>query len=232
LVSLGDFLVNTEEFIRRRPVYLLLDTSGSMTGAPIQQVEQGIRLVHNELMNNPHALETVYLSVIAFGSTARQIVTLSAVEDFKPPVLKAEGATALGAALTLLDQAFTREIRTNANGRKGDYRPLVFLFTDGAPTDEWRSSLQKLHGRDGIKLGTIVALGCGPQVNTLILKEITGEVLLMQDTSSDGIRQFFKWVSASIQKTSQKMETRTEDGSALDMLPLPPVMKWDKDSGS
>ncbi len=91
--------LNTEEFIRRRPVYLLLDTSSSMFGAPITAVQQGVQLIHRELMNNPHAIETVYLSVITFDSSAKQIVQLVSVEAFTPPTLKAEGNTALGAAL-------------------------------------------------------------------------------------------------------------------------------------
>ncbi|MBO9308892.1 MAG: VWA domain-containing protein, partial [Chloroflexi bacterium] len=100
--------MNTEDFVRRRPVYLLLDTSGSMRGAPIQAVQQGVTMIHQELMNNPHAIETVYLSVITFADSAQQVVQLVSVEDFTPPTLRAEGQTALGAAITLLGQAFER----------------------------------------------------------------------------------------------------------------------------
>lgn len=221
----GDGL-NTEEFVRRRPVYLLLDTSASMHGAPIQAVQQGVHLIHRELLNNPHAIETVYLSVITFDSTAKQIVQLTSVEQFTPPVLKAEGNTALGAAITLLDQALDRELRPNVEGRKGDYRPLVFLLTDGAPTDNWKEPVARLKVRTP-KLGTLLALGCGPNANMATLKEITNDVLKMSDVTSDTMHQFFKWVSSSIQKTSQRIDTKADEGS-LDALPLPPVVKWDK----
>jgi uncharacterized protein YegL len=219
--------MNTDEFVRRRPVYLLLDTSGSMHGAPIMAVQQGVQMIHNELLNNPHAIETVYLSVITFANSAQQIVQMSSVEDFKPPVLKAEGNTALGAALTLLDQAIDRELRANAEGRKGDYRPLIFLLTDGAPTDTWRDQAAKLKQRTAMKIGAFVAIGCGPNVNMATLRDIAPDVIRMTDTSPDTLHQFFKWVSASIQKTSQKMGATVED-SSLDAMPLPPVMKWDK----
>lgn len=221
--------MNAEEFVRRRPVYLLLDTSSSMFGAPIQSVQQGVHMIHNELLNNPHAIETVYLSVITFASTAQQIVQLSSVEAFKPPALKAEGQTALGAAITLLEQAFDRELIANTEGRKGDYRPLVFLLTDGAPTDDWRPAINKLKARKTMRYGAFVALGCGPNVNKTILNEITGDVLIMSDTSPDSIKQFFKWVSASIQKTSQKVDTKAEE-SGLEIVPLPTVVKWDRES--
>ena len=220
--------MNAEEFVRRRPVYLLLDTSTSMFGAPIQAVQQGVHMIHNELMGNPHAIETVFLSVITFDSTAKQIVQLVSVEAFTPPTLKAEGNTALGAAITLLNEALDRELRPNTEGRKGDYRPLIFLLTDGAPTDAWKEPVAKLKARETNKIGSLVAVGCGPNVNTATLKEITNDVIRMADASPDSLRQFFKWVSSSIQKTSQKVDTKVEEGS-LDAMPLPPVMKWEKD---
>ena len=223
--------MNTEEFMRRLPVYLLLDTSASMFGSAIQAVQQGVHMIHNELLNNPHAIETVVLSVITFASSAQQITPLSTVEDFKPPTLKAEGNTALGSALTLLDQAIEREVKTNAEGRKGDYRPIVFLLTDGAPTDEWKPAVAKLKARPGIKVNSIVAIGCGPSVNMSTLNEISTNVIRMTETSPDSIKQFFKWVSASIQRTSQKMVAKADDTN-LDAVPLPSVLKWDKTDSS
>src|SRR5258708_411302 len=189
--------LNTEEFIRRRPVYLLLDTSSSMFGAPIQAVQQGVALIHRELLNNPHAIETVYLSVITFDTIARQLAPLASVESFTPPTLKAEGNTALGAAITLLDDSLDRELTANTEGRKGDYRPLIFLLTDGAPTDLWRDPVKKLKARTINKIGSLVALGCGPNVNTETLKDITDDVLKMSDTNPDSLTQFFKLVSSS-----------------------------------
>jgi uncharacterized protein YegL len=224
--------LNSEEFIRRRPVYLLLDTSSSMFGAPIQSVQQGVHLIHRELLNNPHAIETVYLSVIAFDSTAKQIVQLTSVESFTPPTLKAEGNTSLGAAITLLNESLDRELHANTEGRKGDYRPLIFLLTDGAPTDVWRDPVSKLKTRTLNKIGSLVALACGPNANVELLKEITTDVIRMADANPDALHQFFKWVSSSIQRTSQKIDSKADDGN-LDALPLPPVMKWDRDnSGS
>ena len=116
---------------RRMPVYLVLDVSGSMAGAPITAVEQGVQLLYNELMNQPQAVEMVNLSVITFASSANQVVPLSPITSFTPPSLTASGATSLGAAFRVLGQSLDREIIPNSPARKGDYKPLVFLLTDG-----------------------------------------------------------------------------------------------------
>ena len=90
------------DFSRRLPVYLLLDCSGSMMGEPIEAVRQGVKALLSELRGDPQALETAYLSVITFDSTARQITPLTELMQFKEPELNASGATALGGALKVL----------------------------------------------------------------------------------------------------------------------------------
>ena len=62
--------------MRRLPVYLLLDTSGSMTGEPIEAVKNGVETLLSTLRQDPYTLETAFVSVITFDSTARQIVPL------------------------------------------------------------------------------------------------------------------------------------------------------------
>ena len=44
---------------RRLPVFLLLDTSGSMRGEPIQAVNNGLQVLISALRQDPYALESV-----------------------------------------------------------------------------------------------------------------------------------------------------------------------------
>ena len=89
---------------RRLPVYLLLDCSGSMAGEPIAALQIGLNALVNELRDDPYALETVWLSVLTFASTADQAVHLTDINEFSQPTLEAGGTTALGEALTLLSE--------------------------------------------------------------------------------------------------------------------------------
>ena len=123
------------DYSRRLPVYLLLDCSGSMMGEPIEAVRQGIKALLSELRGNPQALETAYLSVITFDSSARQVTPLTELMSFTEPQINASGATAMGGALRVLMECADKEVRKGSEEQKGDYRPLVFILTDGCPTD-------------------------------------------------------------------------------------------------
>ncbi|HBX1529937.1 VWA domain-containing protein, partial [Klebsiella pneumoniae] len=80
--------------MRRLPVYLLLDTSGSMHGEPIEAVKNGVQTLLTTLKQDPYALETAYVSVITFDSTARQAVPLTDLLSFNLPSFSASGTTA------------------------------------------------------------------------------------------------------------------------------------------
>ena len=79
--------------MRRLPVYLLLDTSGSMYGEPIEAVKNGVQTLISTLRSDPYALETAYISIITFNSSAQQITPLTELASFQQPNIDASGCT-------------------------------------------------------------------------------------------------------------------------------------------
>lgn len=206
------------DYTRRLPVYLLLDCSGSMMGEPIEAVRQGIKALLSELRGDPQALETAYLSVITFDSQARQIIPLTELMQFKEPELHAGGATALGSALEVLMDCVNTEVRKSTETQKGDWRPLVFILTDGSPTDTdaFHRAVEHL---GSAKIANIIACAAGSNAQTSCLKQITSNVLMMNTLSSGDMAQFFQWVSGSIKMSSKSVDARP--GDAI-QLPPPP----------
>lgn len=204
--------------MRRLPVYLLVDTSGSMHGEAIEAVRNGLQVLVSALRQDPYALETAYLSVIAFNSEARQLTPLTELMSFQVPDIQASGTTALGGALSLLADCIEREVVKGNAETKGDWKPVIFLLSDGSPTDNLQSGIEALKR---IKTGTFVACAAGSAADSNTLKQITETVVSLDTADATSIKSFFKWVSSSISVSSQKIELGKEP-NGLDELPPPP----------
>ncbi len=205
--------------MRRLPVYLLLDTSGSMFGEPIEAVKNGVQVLVSTLRQDPYALETAYLSIITFDNTAKQITPLTELSAFQQPTIDAGGCTALGEALALLAAKVDSEVTKTTVDVKGDWKPLVFIMTDGEPTDDFNKGLEEFKKR---KFGMVVACAAGQGAKTDTLKKITESVVQLDTADSATIKSFFKWVSASISAGSVKVEEVRKDVGGLNELPPPP----------
>jgi len=190
-----------------------------MGGEPIEAVKNGVQILVSTLRQDPYALETAYLSVITFDSIAKQIVPLTEMATFQTPQIIASGTTALGEALELLAEKIESEITKTSAEIKGDWKPLIFIMTDGSPTDDWKKGFEKLKK---VRTGIIVACAAGHGADTTILKQITEVVVQLDTADSNTIKAFFKWVSASVSTGSQKVDSGHKEVTGLSDLPPPP----------
>ena len=203
---------------RRLPVYLVMDTSGSMSGEPIEAVRQGMKALVAELKGDPQALETAYLSVITFNSSAQQVAPLADLLSFQEPTIDAGGSTAFGEALRVLQQCVDREVAKTTATKKGDWKPLIFLMTDGQPTDSWEREADNVKQK---RLGNVIACAAGAGADENLLKRVTETVVKLNNLQPDTLKAFFNWVSSSIKTTSQSV-AQVAAGAPTNLPPPPP----------
>lgn len=190
--------------MRRLPIYFLVDVSESMVGEPIQQVEDGMRTIIQELRTDPYALETAYVSVIAFAGKAKTLSALTELYKFYPPRFPIGGGTSLGVAMNhLMDHINVDLVKTTAE-TKGDWKPIVFLFTDGTPTDNPQSAFERWNNKFRGH-ASIVCISIGDNADTELLSQISDNVFRLKDANKEAFNAFFKWVTASIKTTSQSV---------------------------
>ena len=183
--------------IRRLPVYLLIDCSGSMAGTKIIAVNEGLELLYRTMASDPRVIETEYVSLITFSDNAMQ-EPLTDVPNLIAPTLAAHGTSAMGSAIHLLCDSIRHDLVPSGTIRKGDYRPLVFLFTDGQPTDDWKSASRDLHSLTKQLQPTMYCFGFGYDVNPDVLLELTDNVFLLSNLTPHGIAACLGWISSCI----------------------------------
>ena len=187
-----------------------------MRGEPIEAVKAGIDALLKSLCNDPYALETVYLSIITYNSQAEQLFPLTEVYKLHAPELVAKGRSALGEALLLLAESIDKEVVKNSPEQKGDWKPLLFLLSDGGYSGPIAKPIAEMNKR---KFGTVVACAAGDKSHIDLLQKITNNVIKISTTESHNIMAYFKWISSSISTSSMRIENTGNDETVMQELP-------------
>lgn len=192
-----DFASNPEP---RVPCVLLLDVSGSMAGEPITQLNQGLQVYREQLLDDPLASKRVEAAVVSFGGTVNIVNPFHTAAEFQPPTLEPHGDTPMGEAIQLAVGMVEDRKKTYRENGIMYYRPWIFLITDGAPTDEWQEAARKVREGEEKKAFSFFSVGV-EGANMEVLSEITTR----QPLKLRGLnfRELFTWLSNSQQAVSR-----------------------------
>lgn len=179
---------------------LLLDTSGSMQGDPIAELNRGLQQFAEELREDRLASRRVEVAVITFGDRVDVVAQFGSAQNFYPQLLTARGSTPMGEAIeTGLDLIAARQAEYRGNGI-ATYRPMVFLITDGAPTDQWDRAARRVRDGEGRHSFSLFAVGVGgADMKTLAQISVKAPVALNGLAFTD----MFRWLSTSLSAVSR-----------------------------
>lgn len=189
------------------PVILLLDTSGSMSGAKIQNLNEAVADMVHSFRDSEQGEVEIHVAIITFGAEVKLHQSLASASDIVWRDLSASGATPLGTALKMAKAMIDDKnvVPTRA------YRPLVVLVSDGQPTDNWIRPLADFisPGKDcrSFKCDRM-AMAIGADADEGVLgKFIEGtKNPLFHAENAKQLRSFFKFVTMSVTIRSQSKD--------------------------
>lgn len=190
----------------RVPVCLVLDTSGSMNGDPINELSEGMRLFYDAVRGDETALYSAEISVVTFGGCVTRKADFNTLEhQSEMPEFYANGGTPMGEAVNMaLDMLEQRKSEYKASG-VDYYQPWIVLMTDGMPNgdgSELSRAIQRTCDMVNERKLSVFPIGIGEEADMDVLAKFSPKrpPLKLQGLN---FREFFAWLSKSVSKVSQ-----------------------------
>lgn len=195
----------------RVPCVLLLDVSGSMSGQPIAELNEGLNTLKKTLGADSLASKRAEIAIVTFGGTVNIVQDFVTAEQFHPPHLTASGNTPMGQAIvTGLEMLASRKGAYRKNGIHY-YRPWAFLITDGAPDDGWQGAADMVKQGEANKSFAFFTVGVEGSDFDVLARIATRAPVKLKGLN---FRDLFLWLSQSMQSVSRS--------SPHDKVSLPP----------
>jgi uncharacterized protein YegL len=184
----------------RVPCVLIVDTSTSMQGPRIGELNKGLQVYRDELMRDALAAKRVEVAMVTFGGRVTRKIDFVTATNFQPPVLEVNGGTPMGAAIgTALDMIEERRTQYRDNGI-AYFRPWAFLITDGEPNDPWQPVASRIRDGERRKAFSFFAVGV-KGANMQVLEKLSARKPLWLQAMK--FAELFRWLSNSQQAVSR-----------------------------
>lgn len=192
-------------------IFFLIDTSGSMKGKKMGELNTVMEELIPEIRRVGEADTEVKVAVLTFSTDVRWMYsTPIPIEDFEWARLRANGVTSMGAAFKELSLRMSRNSFLNSPSLS--FAPVIFLMTDGYPSDDYREGLKELQSNSWYKFGLKAALGIGNEANDDVLAEFTGSKATVVHAYSGGqLAQMIKIIAVTSSQIGSKSMTLSDD---------------------
>lgn len=192
-------------------IFFLVDTSASMAGSKLESLNKVMGDVLPELIGVGEAGTDVKIAVLSFSSGCEWITPEPVlVEEYQRwENLAADGVTDLGEACQELCGKLSR--KSFLSSPSLSYAPVIFLMTDGYPTDNYKKGFEMLKENRWFKYGLKIALAIGSNVDMEVLEEFTDdEELVLQAYGADMLKKLVREIAVTSSKIGSASMTLTE----------------------
>lgn len=192
-------------------IFFLIDTSGSMKGKKMGELNTVMEELIPEIRRVGEADTDVKIAVLTFSTGVKWMYSAPiSIEDFEWARLEAAGVTSMGEAFKELSARMSRNSFLNSPSLS--FAPVIFLMTDGYPSDDYKTALKTLQANSWYKFGLKAALGIGNEANDDMLAEFTGTKDTVVHAYSGGqLAQMIKIVAVTASQIGSKSMTLSDD---------------------
>ncbi|MBR3430900.1 MAG: VWA domain-containing protein [Clostridia bacterium] len=210
---------------------LLVDTSGSMSGSKIDELNKALRDFGPIVCEDPLSAKRVDVCVIEFNTDVNVVTPFCPIRQFNPPTLKAGGGTQMATAIRYALEAVHEQVHKYHEAGVECYKPFVLMITDGEPTESVAGIEKMIAAREGSgRYGRLRFHAFGVKgANMDLLSKLTHRTLAI---SNDAFGEIFNWASKSMQAISHSTPAENVAGADItaNMHAYDPVTKklpWD-----
>jgi len=201
-----DMIIDEKDLVEnpatRVPVCLVLDVSSSMTGEPINELNEGVKIFFEAVLEDEVAKRSAEISIVTFGTVAKLMLDFSDVTKQKIPNLTANGSTPMGEAVNLALDILEKRKRQYSDAGVDYYQPWMVLMTDGAPTDSIDGAIMRTCDLIEREKLTIFPVGIGPHAQLDVLGRFSPKRKPLR-LKGLNFKEFFEWLSKSVSQTSR-----------------------------
>ena len=191
-------------------IFFLIDTSRSMVGKKMGELNTVMEELIPEIRRVGEADTDVKIAVLTFGTQVRWMYKPISIEDFEWSRLRADGVTNMGEAFKELNTRMSRNSFLNSPSLS--FAPVIFLMTDGYPSDDYKEALSELATNSWYKFGLKAALGIGQEANDDMLAEFTGTPDTVVHAYSGGqLAAMIKIIAVTSAQIGSKSMTLSDD---------------------
>ncbi len=198
---------------------LVLDTSGSMSGSAINELNRGLQEFYAAIEEDLIAANRLEVSIITFGSSIKTILDPSLIDNFDMPNLSVSGTTRLVDAVRESIRKTEQRKQWYKETGQPYYRPIIVLITDGEPDRDQDVNGLSTEVQEAVDSKKFTFWGLGVKgFNKHILDTVCPNSAPGIPLSGYKFAEFFKWLSNSI-----GIITKSKEGESIE---LPPVSDW------